>query len=286
MRRDGHCRYGCDSAVHRCGRGDRIAVPCFEIEAGEGTTLEQEAGVAVLDREREAGAAIARLEFTLEVGGPDIVGMGHGREWWPGMGTSAGRPARRDALVPAEDVVNGIDARHGVELVAQQALDLAGTALHLVPQRKDALHDGLWRGVRAARRPVRAIGEPGELLVTIALEPFVAAGPADPEPAAGLRKRVRGMRGLDRKASTFVHDGLRPSRHGASRQKRKAHVTKATVNHRPRTMCKGSASTEPRTAPNNRFMRNRWRDPAAQRPRRVALEWRERAGAASGSGPT
>jgi hypothetical protein len=47
----------------------------FEIEAGQGAAVQEIAGVSILDGERVAVTAVPGLELTLEVGGPDVIGV-------------------------------------------------------------------------------------------------------------------------------------------------------------------------------------------------------------------
>ena len=91
-----------------------------------GPALEQESAEAVLDGEGIAVAAVAHLELTFEVDGPDRVRLIHGRERLAGMARFArASTLLRDQIVTLENTIDRSASWCPAELHSCEFADLA-----------------------------------------------------------------------------------------------------------------------------------------------------------------
>ncbi len=146
-----------------------------------------------------------------------------------------------DETVALEDLVDGIDARDGVDrgVELEDALDLAGSPAPVLPDLEDAVDDVGRRGVRAGAWPARAILQAVEPLLLVASEPLVAGGPADAVSAAELGEGEVGELGFEHEASAFGLHGGRSPWHRDLPVEGAPRYSGRTVNHQPRTFRKG-----------------------------------------------
>jgi len=187
----------------------------LEIEPEHASAVQEEAGVAVLDREREAEAAVSGPELTFEVGAPGGVGFVHGPHGWPRMGAAAPGLSVLHASAAEQDAMDRIDGRDGVELVPQLSSDLGSSPATVLADQEDALDDVGSRRVGAGARSVRAVLQAFQPLLTVALEPFVAGGSADAVAAAELREGKVGELGFqDESRALGLHGGSSPWHRG------------------------------------------------------------------------
>src|SRR6201984_1148306 len=166
-----------------------------EVFAGrfKGFAEQQKARGVVGDSQRKAVAAIAELELALEIGAPELVWRGAGRE------RRAGRPVPRpprdfDQAVPVEHGVDralGRNADVAVQSADQTLADLTGTPMgFLALGRDDQGFDLLRQLVGVANRPARTIGPGPQTGFLGAIEEFVAGLARNPErrPRSSLRR--------------------------------------------------------------------------------------------------
>jgi len=180
----------------------------LEVEAEHPAALEQEAGVAILDRERKAELAVLGSELALEVGCPSGIGFWKDGQWRSRMGSTAAWLLGLDAAVPLQDPADRIDAGDRIDggVLLKLRTDLLRSPAALLTDREDAIHDAWRRGVGAGVRPMRAILEARKSFLLIASDPLVACGTADVVPPAELGVREVGELGLDDEAGPFgVH---------------------------------------------------------------------------------
>src|ERR1700731_1722485 len=183
---------------------DRLgqATPLEELlEGSDGKVLtgrfkgfaEQEIARGVVgNSQRKAVPAIAELELALEIGAPEVVWRGAGRE------RRAGRPVPR----PPRDLDQAVPVKHGVDRALgrnadvtvqsadQELADLAGTPMGLVALGRDDQALDLRRQlVGVANRPARAGGQGLETVFLVALEDLVAGLARNAERATDLAHR-------------------------------------------------------------------------------------------------
>src|SRR5580658_9529643 len=167
------------------------------------------------DGERIAVAAVAELELALEVGAPQIVGIGAGRQRRPGGALA--RPAEAfDQAVAIEHGMDGAPGRHAHvarEPPHQELADLAGAPMRLAALEADDQALDLGRQlVGVAHWPPRAVGQGFEPVLLVAIEDFVAGLARDAELATDLRHRLTIQKPSD-KAQALVHDRTLLPRH-------------------------------------------------------------------------
>ena len=140
------------------------------------------------DSQWKAVPAIAELELALEIGAPEIVWRGAGRE------RRASRPVPRpprdfDQAVPVEHGVDralGRNADVPVQSADQALADLTGTPMgFLALGRDDQALDLLRQLVGVANRPTRTIGQGLQTVFLVALEDLVAGLARNAERATG-----------------------------------------------------------------------------------------------------
>ncbi len=128
----------------------------------KGFAEQEKARGVVGDRQGKAVPAIAELELALEIGAPEVVWRGAGRQ------RRAGRPVPRpsrdlDQAVPVEHGVDralGRNANVAVQSADQELADLAGTPMRLVTLGRDDQALDLPRQlVGVANRPARTVGQ-------------------------------------------------------------------------------------------------------------------------------
>jgi hypothetical protein len=180
------------------------------IDTEHALAVEEEAAIAILHGEGIAELSITRAELTLEIDGPDGVGSVHGRERGARMSALATRLAGRNDAGTDEDLVDGVDAGHLVELAGNHAPDLAGAPATMLAELKDpSLNLGIG-GVRTGIRPMGAVLEARGPELLVAFEPLVAGGTAYAEPATELAEGMEASLGLHDEAESLVH-GARSS---------------------------------------------------------------------------
>ena len=183
----------------------------------QGSALEQETGVAVLNGEGKAELAVLGTELALEVGGPGAIGLRQDGQGRTRMGTATPWLTRLDAAFPCQDAVHGIDARRDLDggVVNELFVNLAGSPAALVTDLEDPGHD-LWRGgVSAGVGAVRAVLEAIDPLGSIAFEPEVAGRPGDVVAPAEFGVRQVGEFRLDDETGAFLLHGGGSPRHRA-----------------------------------------------------------------------
>lgn len=182
----------------------------FQVQAKQTSAFEQEAGVAVLDRERKAELAVLGSELALEVSGPCGVGLRKNRERRTWMSPTAPWLPGLDAAMPLERPADGIDAGDRIDggILFELRTDLLRSPAPCLPDRENAaLNDGRRGGMRTGMGPMRAILEALEPFLLIASDPLVACGTADVVPPAELGVREIGKLGLDDEAGTLGFHG-------------------------------------------------------------------------------
>src|ERR1700751_1305205 len=141
------------------------------------------------DSQWKAVPAIADLELALEIGAPEIVWRGAGRE------RRASRPVPRpprdfDQAVPVEHGVDralGRNADVAVQSADQTLADLTGTPMGLLALgRDDQGFDLLRQLVGVANRPTRTIGQGLQTGFLVALEDLVPGLARNAERATAL----------------------------------------------------------------------------------------------------
>jgi hypothetical protein len=186
---------------------------CLNIGGEQCATLEQEAGVTVLNCEWKAELAVPGPELALEVGGPGAVGLRQNGRGRTGVSTSAPRFGGLDTALSDEDPVHGIDAGCDLDIgiIDQFLADLAGPPASVVANLVYTCDDGRRGGVSAGGGAVRAVLEAVEPLGPIPLEPEMAGRPADVVAPAELGVREVGELRLDDEAGAlFLHGGGPP----------------------------------------------------------------------------
>lgn len=164
---------------------------CLQIETQHGAAFEKEAGVAVLDREREAELAVQGPELALEVSGPGGVGLRLDGKRRTGMHPSTPRLPGIDAAVSPQDSGDGIRAGDlaDVRVILELPTNLSSAPVSRLPDGEDALDDGLGCRVGATLGAVGSILQPPKALRLVPLEPLVAGRSADPVSTTELRMR-------------------------------------------------------------------------------------------------
>src|SRR6201988_667626 len=167
------------------------------------------------DSQWKAVPAIAELELALEIGAPEIVWRGAGRE------RRASRPVPRpprdfDQAVPVEhgmDRAVGRNADVAVQSADQTLADLTGTPMGILALgRDDQGLDLLRQLVGVANRPTRTIGQGLQTVFLVALEDLVAGLARNAERATDLAHRFA-VQQLSDKPQTLVHHRTLLPRH-------------------------------------------------------------------------
>src|ERR1700751_1647629 len=180
-----------------------------EVFAGrfKGFAEQQKARGVVSDSQRKAVAAIAELELALEIGAPELVWRGAGRE------RRAGRPVPRpprdfDQAVPVEHGVDralGRNADVAVQSADQTLADLTRTPMGFLALRHDdQVLDLLRQLVGVANRPARTVGQGLETVFLVALEDLVAGLARNAKRATDLAHRFA-VQQLSDKPQALVH---------------------------------------------------------------------------------
>ena len=155
----------------------------------EGLAQQQIARRMVGDRQGVTVAAIAELELALEVGAPQVVGIGACRQR-RAVGAVAPDSGAVDQAVAVEHRMHGAPGRQAHvagKLANEQFADFARAPMRLVALEIDDQPLHLVRQlVGIAHRPARAIGERLEPLIPIAIEDLVAGLAGNAEIAAHL----------------------------------------------------------------------------------------------------
>src|SRR5260370_15343336 len=175
---------------------------------------EQEIARGVVgDSQRKAVPAIAELELALEIGAPEVVWRGAGRE------RRAGRPVPRpprdlDQAVPVEHGVDralGRNADIAVQSADQELADLAGTPMGLVALGRHGQALDLPRQLGGvANRPARAVGQRLETVFLVGLEDLVAGLARNAERATDPPRRVAVQQPSDEPQALVHHRTLLP----------------------------------------------------------------------------
>ena len=175
------------------------------IDPERGLASVKEASEAFLNCEGVAEFPIPRTELALEIDSPDGVGVVHGLERRPRIGTlAAWLPGRNDAST-TEDLVDSVDAGYLMELVRDHAPDLEGALATMLAELEDPSMDLGVGGVRKAVRPVRAVLKASGPELPLALNPLVTGGATHAEATAQLAERMEASLGLHDEAETLIH---------------------------------------------------------------------------------
>src|SRR6267143_560638 len=190
----------------------------------KGFAEQQKARGVVGDSQRKAVPAIAELELALEIGAPEVVWRGAGRQ------RRAGRPVPRpsrdlDQAVPVENGVDralGRNADVAVQSADQDLADLAGTPMGLVALGRDDQALDLPRQlVGVANRPARTVGQGLEAVFLVALEDLVAGLARNAERATDLAHRFAVQQLSDEPQALVHHRTLLPRHPHLPRKGRK-----------------------------------------------------------------
>src|SRR5262249_43432798 len=147
------------------------------------------AAEAVDDGEGVAVEAIAGLEVTFEVGGPDVVGREHGSLRPTGMTGSGSATSLGDQAVTLEEVAAGAASGPfpGGVLSGENTQQLLGTPGGMTVTRfEQGLHDSGGGLVRTGVRSAGLVAQPLESVSLIAGGPLVGGLATDAEARAQL----------------------------------------------------------------------------------------------------
>src|SRR5262245_19752263 len=207
---DGECRQSTksggregDAVVGANGPGQSALVEesmkhrLCEIEGcgAKALTREQVTAVAIHDRQRVAVSAIARLELTLEISRPEVVGASNHARRPTRVARILPPPVADDQPVSLQDVAAGAPAwEAGHPSLPEHGQQLLGTPVRVRTPQSQQLLDHRKRG-----RTRRVVRPPGPVFQTphagqlVAVDPFVAGPSAHAIARAQLAEWQFGM---------------------------------------------------------------------------------------------
>lgn len=166
-------------------------------------------------REGIAPAAVAELELALEVGAPEVVGVGAGRRRSLGLASHAAHAANEPVAIE-----HGVHRRGGRDPhVAGEAADGPDSRILRAPQCGFSFLAVTMRTLDLARQLVGvahgaagAVGQCHGAILLVALEQLVAGLPGDAELPADTGHRLALEQAGD-EAQALIHDGAFLPRH-------------------------------------------------------------------------
>src|SRR5579871_6205000 len=219
---------------------------------GAGSQAQREARVIVQHRQRMAGHAVLQRTMALEVHLPKLIGclLFESRE-----GLSSCWRRLRDAIVPAQDLVNRRYSRNSVPVALEAMRDLPRSPGRMgIAQCDNPLLNasrGTLRAVMGSPRPVRQ----RRIARLVPLDPLVGRLGTDPKPPAQLPPVRSLLFRKHYKFSSLIHDRHLSPRHGSPpRSTNPADFDVSTMSPNTRQPCPRAKQI----AKQSRFARREW----------------------------